>query len=303
MLDTVRMTICGNYRADAEGTKGDLPTGWTSKEYVAFDQMGHARGVRNVQHVDTGLRIMGSTCDADEVEVSLPRVLHGDNGRLLATPEDLGQAVQKTMDLLGSVLDRPRVSHFTRCDLVWQFEGDPLDWINALRRAKHPRVRKAGHEFFDESLHWPGKEVHGRLYDKGKECGKDPGKIVRFEWQLRGSALAKALGTEGKVRMAEVLDFKREYSEYRKLVTAFERRVLVKPRGLAEFFVYCDTQGWVDENGRNALAVYSSSKSDRTKRRLLLDYQRAKFGDSSVVVLDLGELLPLDHPPRVVNVA
>lgn len=297
MLDTVRMILCGNYHRDQE-----LPEGWSSKEYVAFDREGHGRCVRTVQHAATDLRMGGSGTCVDWVEVSLPRVLHGSNDRLLSTSEELKESVDGALALVRTLVDRPRVDHFTRVDLVWQFAADPVDWINALRRARHPSIRKPTQEFFDESLHWAGREVHGRLYDKGKECGKEPGKVARFEWQLRGKALPRLLGSHGKVGMAEVVDFQREYRVYRDLCSGFEPRTLVKPRTLPEFFVYCDSEGLRDQHGRTVLDIYGAGRSARTMRRLRRDVQDARTS-GAVVVVNFSELLPVDHPPAAVNVA
>ena len=189
MVDTVRCEYCGRWR-------GNTPDGWTAIESrrtvpVADGSLLQKCG-RMMAHEESGLRVGGDLEFAWWFEASLPRVLLGCNGLMIATDEQLGEAITKTLQLVETVCEAmltgndPRV---TRLDLVGQFLVEPQDMLAAHRETMHPRIRGRKSYYEGESLHFVGKERHLRIYDKVKEMQGKPGHVTRVEWQLRGEAL------------------------------------------------------------------------------------------------------------------
>ncbi len=147
---------------------------------------------RMLSHEETGLRVGGDLEFASWLEVSLPRVLLGCNGLMIATEDQLVEAIAKTLQLVETVCEPMLNGHDPRCtrlDLVGQFLVEPQDMLTAHREGTHPRIRGRKSYYEGESLHFVGKERHLRIYDKVKEMNGKPGHVTRVEWQLRGDAM------------------------------------------------------------------------------------------------------------------
>jgi hypothetical protein len=76
---------------------------------------------------------------------------------------------------------------FTRLDIAWQWrESDPRMVLGSLGYLRHPRVRRATVLYAGESVHWPGEDLHVRVYDAHKEQSGRSGDVLRLEAQMRG---------------------------------------------------------------------------------------------------------------------
>lgn len=196
MVDTVRVEFCGRWR-------GNTPAGWT--EIESRRTMGADDGTplqkcgRMMSHEETGLRLGGDLDFAFWFEASLPRVLLGCNGLMIATDEQLGEAITKTLQLVETVCEPMLNGNDPRCtrlDLVGQFLVEPRDMLAAHRETMHPRIRGRKSYYEGESLHLVGKERHLRIYDKLKEMQGKSGHVTRIEWQLRGGAMRHDMNRE-----------------------------------------------------------------------------------------------------------
>lgn len=149
-----------------------------------------------VQHVISGLRIGGSDLRAEWLEVSLPRLRHGDNGRMIKDQSELNRALamldERILDVCEPGFDR--VWPCSRLDVVGQFIINLRDVITAHRECSHPAIRKGKVYYEGESLAFRGKERLCRIYDKIKEVTGKPGTVTRVEWQLRGDSRAVTSG-------------------------------------------------------------------------------------------------------------
>lgn len=73
---------------------------------------------------------------------SLPRLLHGQNGKLIKNQGELDAALELLQNKAGEICDFNLLNfHFTRVNLVWHFRGDTADFILAHRHAHHVRLR------------------------------------------------------------------------------------------------------------------------------------------------------------------
>ena len=232
MVDTVRVEYFGKWR-------GGTPAGWTriesQRSAQAMDGKAVVKAGRMMVNEETGLRIGGDTEYATWFEVSLPRLLFGNNGIVIRTQEQIDEAVRKAMGLAEAVSEpmlqgtNPRC---TRLDLVAQFLIEPSDMMLAHRETAHPRVRGRKSYYVGESLHFVGKERRCRIYDKVKEMQGKPGHVTRVEWQLRGDALRHDMRRDFvALRNLNIEDC---YDAFRRLCMEFE------PKALPALSDFCD---------------------------------------------------------------
>jgi hypothetical protein len=282
-FDTVRFSLDGSgHWTDSH----DLPEGWSNTDAL-FIEGNEVRRSRIRQHDATGLRIGGPPEGALWVEASLPRLVHPVNGILLK-PDELPSAVASLKALVKQAAETSTLGDLTRCDLALNFLIEPSLAIRSLRGISHPRIRRAGKEFFDSGLDWPGHKVHARLYDKGLEQNGVRGGPMRLEFQLRGKSALPAVwnGTS--------LDASIAHQSYRRLALGFQPRPLAAPTSVIEFLAWLHESG-VEIDGVRPLEVFIAMKAcPRYRRRLRAKVLRAKAGQ---FVLDLDSLLPVEGFP------
>jgi hypothetical protein len=258
MIDTIRFGVASGRLAVSRGKVvlsedgfpccqlGCLPRlgSWVFNNRVGSVEKGSALVGSNsgcfIHHEATGLRGEGPAEYVIKfVEVSLPRLLYGRNSMLIWSQRELYKALSKMCALLNEVLESGwSLSHVTRLDLVWQFFGDPGEWVRAHRLLRHPKVRTrptaeyqvaskivqdkvgvaegwskvSGVEYHGTSgLVFQGREFLIRIYDKQRDESRSPGRVVRVELQLRGQTLkelvdrcagsSKYVGLDGKDRV------------------------------------------------------------------------------------------------------
>lgn len=287
MIDTIRLLL--------DASPFERGPGWTetqSRKVISNDLASVESDVVLAQHEDSGARIGGSLGGSTWLEVSLPRLVYGSNDRVLRF-EDITPAIEAARELASQVHRRADVICVTRLDIAGHHPAKAGDAIAAHRTTRHPRIRAQACEWFGESIHWIGRELHGRLYDKEKECGRPSGDYFRMEWQMRGSALKSAI-TGNKKRRVELQDVtpSRVYSTYRTLCLGLAPQVLQRPRSIYELIAVGEELGWRDKAGRSILEIYESARSARTARRIR-NYVAAARPDSWGI--DWSAWLPLDR--------
>lgn len=292
MIDTVRFHTGGSWRDSF------TPSGWsiTTNEK---DIDGRKDRSRFCFHEDTGLRVTGSPAGPSLVECSLPRILHGSNGRLIRDPHDLQQAVAKVLDMVSKVVESPDAGKLTRLDTVWQFKGDPASWITSLGCARHPSIRSEPQHFFGQSVSWVGTTMCLRIYDKRQETFGKPGDVVRVESQVRGKTLKQLQPVVGS-SLAQ-LQWDGCWKVLRAVVTelpAFKIRDTSRPLSLAGFLAYLQVNK-VMVGDQHAEDAYLLARSTRQQRRL-----RAMMSTASreeLITVDPAALFPEVGPPEVVD--
>jgi len=122
------------------------------------------------------------------VEVSLPKLLKGDNSLLLSWPEvatGLVQVSKLAQDVLRSCLPPIEDWQVFRLDPVWAWPVNPDPYIAALHFG-----RLRGSQVAQEpgSVRWRSLRsgsIFARFYDKSHEAGHDVDLPTRFERQIR----------------------------------------------------------------------------------------------------------------------
>lgn len=230
-------------------------------------------------------------------EVSLPRLLFGHNGRLLATQADMDAALEKLRGELAGFADVPAVAEWpkpSRLDLAWQFDvrkrlgRPPQALILAHGGLQHPAVREPPVPRRN-SLTWEGSKLRLQLYGKSRKQ-KLGDSIIRAELRLRGEHMNRAL----------------RHGDWRKLSVLWPcyRAALCQ---LPSIPSPSKASGWPEAVGRVVPPEYRgrilaelTHKSPRSRR----DYARRM----SVAEAQLGtafswkDWLPMEGPPVAVHV-
>jgi hypothetical protein len=160
------------------------------------------------------------------VEVSLPRLLFGHNGKLLSWQSDINAALLKAdslLDRFSLALHSGRV--FKRVDLVWQFQGNSVDFVAAHSHCRHPMMHDTPIEYGDTGLEWRGSKLKIKMYDKLLEQTKRPGNVIRLEVELRGKRMKSLLANGAQVTS---LNFGTCYLTYRSIVQKFSTKLVPK---------------------------------------------------------------------------
>jgi hypothetical protein len=288
MVDTVRVEYFGKWRAET-------PDGWSKREsrQTANGEDGKPieKQGRMMVHQGTDFRIGGDTEYATWVEVSLPKLLFGNNGIMIRTQAQLDEAVRKAM-ALAAVVSEPMLQGInprcTRLDLVAQFLIEPSDFMLAHRETNHPRIRGRKSHYEGESLHFVGKERHCRIYDKVKEMQGKPGHVTRVEWQLRGNALRHDMRRDF-VAFCH-LSIEDCYDAYRRLCMEFEPRSLPACSDLYDLLAAGIRDG-ATVGGVPLFDSWARGKHSKTVRRVRREIAKRR---AEVFKIDWKKMLPDD---------
>lgn len=288
MIDTVRFAFDG----PVDWTKDVLDGPWrevaTAQVRVVCGDIEESSS-RLFQHEPSGLRVGGGGAAATWCEVSLPRMIYGDNGIVLK-PEDCAASWGRLKALVATAAPGSQFKRLTRIDLVHQFKADPREWIAMLRDIPHPKIRRKCKEWFDSGLTWPGSRVFINLYDKLLEkTGRLQGDIARLEFQIRGRDIPAGLWSA-----ADGFNFSACYQAYRELCLGFVPRPLPAPTGLTQFLSWLDSSA-VTIGGVRPLEVWLASKSRRSRYRIKAAVRRSVCPEKRI---RFAELLPADHYPE-----
>jgi hypothetical protein len=231
------------------------------------------------------------------VEASLPRLLFGHNGRLLASQADIDGALKALGEKLGEFAIVPPLADWpspSRLDISWQFDirqrlRKPAHaLILAHQGLQHPAVKEPPVPRRN-SLTWEGTKARLQFYGKSRKMklGDD---IMRVEYRLSGKPLRNALPGE----------------DWRKLpnLWACFRTALSK---LPAITAPSNSGGWPEAIGRSVPIKYHgpilaelANKSPRSRR----DYSRRMSAASAHLGADFSwsEWLPPEGPPPPVHV-
>jgi hypothetical protein len=291
MIDTIKLKLFASPFKKLAGVGWKMDTGTRERDR----EDGEVRWTK-MQHTESALRVYGTGGMAETLEVSLPRLLHGCNGRLLR-PHEVNMAYYAALDLATDVVEDLNPEKLTRLDLVHHFEGWAFDFIASLWGLKHRSIRNKQVQFFETSLSWPGKEMKINLYDKKAELCSIPGYVQRLEAQLHGSKLPDVWSASGGFRVEEC------YKEYRKICSGFAARRIPILGSLEELL------HWLKENevkvrGVDPVERYLACKSRTTRYRInkALNDVNLKFFEANFLdhlPAQLSELIFIDCLPDV----
>lgn len=297
MFDTVRFT------ANFEGLEPQEPLKAGFSAYpkrIGVDRQGEVLAVnQSWGHEETGLRF-GVGPSGGWVEVSWPRLLFPDNGRLVRSHADVTAGWRRLRELLGQAFGQAApvdlVERLTRVDLVGQFRSNPVRFLVAHKACRHPAVRKSTVDFFSiegsEEVWWKGVDNQCRMYDKTFELRGKPGDVVRVEWQLRGRSLEKRLGSDP----GHLEDLGACYQAYKCLCEGFQPQAVYTVRTQAEILRVCEIEGLHLANGQTVTELWASMLRSKSAKWEL----RKKVQAAHVVKQDISwqELLPKIYDSR-----
>lgn len=294
MIDTVRMFFPHERRER-------VPPHWRLKietrRFVSDD--GQDIFVEKCVYTDreSGLRAEGDDHEIHYVEVSLPRLLHGTNAKLIKSQAEIDEALRRLRMKLNEIGIRQTADYwFSRVDLVWQFRVDPDAFICAHKNCRHKKIRKDQGHYTGQSLYWRGSELMIRMYDKTLEMTKKPGSIVRVEAQLRSRRLRKELA--GGAEQVTRLDFGKCYQAYRSLMLGFCPAAMPKASRWVELLAIGQRADW-QWDGVSMFDIWARGKSTKTLRRIQRELAAIR---TEVHGIDWSVLLPADHLPPVVEI-
>lgn len=278
MLDTVK------FKLSPSPLKVAGPD-WKVEKGTRIDDDG-VRGWTSYSHKETALRIYGSEGFAGNIELSLPRLMHGSNGILLR-PSEVNTAYFGALDLASTVVEDLLPEKLTRVDLVHHFHGWAFDFVASLKGLKHTAVRKKQIEFFESGLEWPGKNMRIRLYDKKAEMCNQPGMIQRLEAQLRNNKLDNVVWSP-----RSGFDVANLYEIYKAVCSGFSSRKIPRISSIEEL-LYLLKSNEVKIEGYCPVERYMSGRGRTSRYRI----QKALNGLS----LDFFEASFLSHLPDNIN--
>lgn len=309
MIDTVRYTCHAPYRQPL--TQNNLPHGWrlieTGKDHSRSESaFPHFR----LENDLSGMVIYGNAHCVENIQVSLPRVLWGHNGRLITTQQQLEDAIGWAIAIAAQVLDvknsQPAnlpgfglMSHFTRIDLVWQFPAHP-SILDILENADHPRIRKRPIIYQFESVTLPGSLFRIRAYDKIKEMklhnkpGNQP--VHRLEVQLKQKALDENRWVNGEGHTKVSLQW--ALGTYRKILSELncEPRTQLGRGSINDFLAYLKR----DAPFKNYVLDYChmSGLTEAATKRKIREVNKIGFVDKwmrlDTMIPVISALVPLD---------
>jgi len=295
LIDTVQIF------SPSELVLANVPSTWrrSSCDQPTADPNGIGFVLNNTFTFDdpvTGYHGYGEHGELRYHRASLPRLLHGQNGKLLNSQTAVDAALNLLQQKAGEICNfNYDVDHFTRVDLVWQFCGDAADFILAHRNARHPRIR-SGPSFYEaRSMAFNGSELRIAIYDKMLERHKRNGDVVRVEVQLKGRVLKELLGNGDRVTR---LDFQACYRAYRGILLGFQPSPITEVGSIAQFLALGEREGW-QADGVPAFDLYTKGLCAKQISRLKRDMAACR---AEVFKIDWSKLLPADGPPAVVEV-
>lgn len=320
VVDTVHFDAPHEVRSEYVGPEPKLPHGWEFSSHrtrVAGDDDHYRESeTRIYKHVETGLKAVGQDFKIRRVEASLPRVLHGSNGKLIKSDLELEDALCRALRILREIAiptnydDEDSISHgdlddlgspdekfrFKRVDLAWQFRGNPVDFITAHFHLRHKRVRKATGHYDGQSLYWPGTGLFVRMYDKELKENQRRGDVIRVEVQIRGiRRLRKWFGFEDHLTD---LSFDECYRIYRSILCEFSPSPLPEVGGLVELLAVGERNGW-KHNGVGIFDLWAREKNPNYARQVKTKMARINLQHFEI---NWPELLPEQGPPEPVEV-
>ncbi len=215
--------------------------------------------------------IRGKGSTIEWIQVSLPHLLHGYNGRVIKNPQELTAALELLFQCLAEIsIPIERLIEFIRVDLVLNLPGDPKRFVQIHKNARHPYVRNEDIQYGDSGIRFPGKERTLQLYWKQKERADKSGfdlpplaNSIRIELQLKGKYAVREVLGGGDVELPiTALDFYHCYRCYRYALCLFDKDILIpddEKCSLMALIAECEAQDFKTSWGASALEWYASS--------------------------------------------
>lgn len=351
MIDTIKFTCDRPFAPavrEALERKAWSPAtapGWTKPSYYGpyvedDEDEDRRRYPVKFTHVASGLKAWGDTERIGIIECSLPRLLHGTNGRLIKSPAELNQAWELLEEILAEIStpERP-ILDLQRLDLVWNiYFENPQRILLLFRNAKWPKVRRDTAMFSKEdpflqttrtSVRFRGKDIVFHMYDKKAERRRrrkrkenqkqevtdcNPSKCLRVEVQLKSKDRIRTEFNEQNLGMIDVqgFGFPTLYMVFRKLVMLLEPKTPlgIPPKitmssllAMGEFYhAILEEKGLLDQVpwGVSPLALYAAE--GRRSDTVRETTKRAQLMQLQLCGFSWADHLPELAPPAGVDV-
>lgn len=271
-------------------------TDWKPSNQSGKTESGHKYQNETLKHVPTGLtiRFRAGRTEA-EIQASLPKVLLGQNARLILSQKQLEAALTEVDRLVQQVatVSTP-AKRFYRVDLVWQFKGKIHDFILAHQVIRHPEIDKLPINYHWQTILWKGDGMSISMYDKVLEQTGKPGNIVRVEMRFTKRKLKAELGN---AKTPTILNFPRCYQVYRDKLVKF-CPVTVHHLSKASDLLYFATKEKWEISGMLASDYLALNMSPKSATRMREQIQHLKLKRSK---MDWKQTLPPGKPPHVRN--
>jgi hypothetical protein len=157
-------------------------------------------------HNASGIYVRGLPWEIRSWTASLPRVLHGFNGIQIKSDTEQAAAVQGVYSLLSEISEPTGLAEtFRRVDIALNLaHPDPQLLVQALRNARHPRIRRETQCYANGNLRYPGTELVFTAYWKrppvktgAKQKAWNTPRVLRLEIQLKkADKIAEVLSLE-----------------------------------------------------------------------------------------------------------
>ena len=222
------------------------------------------------------------------VESSLPKLVFGHNGRLIATQGELTGALGQLGAAVAKVAEVPDIGDWTpsRCDLVWQLGGlNAGKVIDVLSGFQFPGIQKPAMHVAGQSSTWRGGKSRFVVsaYDKAKQLRVE-GDVLRIETRLCGRVLRHHLGGRDWQNFADL------YSVYREVVLSLPE---VPKANTEHSLLTALTVGYgVDAAERVLMMIHRNTETIRKYRR------KIRIAAASLPnTINWATVFPSDAPP------
>jgi len=252
MLDTIRVKSSLPVRSDREGEllRNEISS-WSNRSGRIFHSCSKTwHEELSARQRESGFRASIKDGTLTKAEGSLPRIIHGSNGKPIRTPEELGHALHGFLAQVHFVNPSARLEDLAikRIDLALNLPLDPRSVLLVHRYAKHPMINletehyynsppekrrgKRPHRLSDlNTVRLHGTRTTIQIYDKVREVlGGKPGAwpehslSTRVEIQLRGAKhIATQLGFRDRSFITlDELNFRDCYLAFRRILMGFD---------------------------------------------------------------------------------
>ena len=254
-------------------------------------------------HKSLGIRVSGEGSRITYVQVNLARVLHGDNGYLIRSQEEVDAALEAVMLACGDLADTSSgIRDFVRIDVGLHFECTPVQIIRAHRHCRYPRTTRPRIDFGEHSASWNYDGRRIIMYDKGREITRRymqneglPSNLLRVEIQLQKAPLKNELG--GGEYPTEII-FSECYQAFRRMMLKFAPPMEIAEPGDIYSAVAAFEQSGASVCGQTLLEMLTSSMPERTAREWK---RRVSQASLQSVQFDWAEKLPEQGPPPFID--
>lgn len=313
MFDTIRFTISARLKPSFS-VPNNLPEGWSADACGVYSNDSRFQKFR-LECAPIGLRVWGDQFKITSVEVSLPRILFGHNGRLIQDEQSFIAAMVWLNYFLRSILDplppndglipglsaRTPDCHFTRIDLCWHLPGTS-GVLASLGNAQHERIRSLPSFIRGETVSLRGSFLQIVAYDKVREMRLMRGissEIHRVEIRFKNKALTEVYPYADGNGYRH-LTFSWGEQMMRKVASETHARILpsLPEKGIHQFLAFLETEWPLLDATENYVRICDLSRESARKFRKKV--QALKPASKAVhTFASLFPLGPWPSPPEV----